>query len=74
MGLSIYEKGRLFVLLVCQVEISQPNHSASCHALGTIAWMISKGASRWFYNVLTYGGEVVKCELFFSVKMHLNKN
>jgi hypothetical protein len=30
--------------------------------------MIRRGASRWFCNVSTYGGEVIICEDFFQSK------
>jgi hypothetical protein len=37
--------------------------------------LMSRGASRWFYNVLTYDdGEVIDCWIFFSLKIHLNQN
>ncbi len=53
-----------------------PNNVVFNHALGTVGMpLMSRGASRWFYNVLTYDdGEVIDCWIFFSLKIHLNQN
>jgi len=39
------------------------NNGASCCTLGTVEKSsMSRGASSWFHNVLTYGGEVIDIE------------
>jgi len=47
----------------------------SCHILGTVGKpLMNRGASSWFYNVSTYGGQVIEYLTIFLLKFYLNQN